>query len=133
MKRSPAYAQPNDKVTEMNTLSACLNKAIRDGYTNDFEITSKGLHALGDPDKYYGPDDIHIPNFYRFEGESDPGDMSILYVIETPDGKKGTLIDAYGAYADGRVNAFIVQVMNIQKHVDKANREHEIPDASARV
>src|SRR4051812_1763232 len=99
MKRSPSYSEANDKVTEMNTLTACLNKAMADGYTLTFIVTEAGLEVQSGGAKAYKPEEVSIPNFYRFEGDTDPGDMSILYVIETSDGTKGTLIDAYGTYS----------------------------------
>jgi hypothetical protein len=46
---------------------------------------------------------------------SDPEDSSILYLIEASDGKKGTLIDAYGTYADAKLSDFIREVEDIQK------------------
>ena len=49
-------------------------------------------------------------NTHRFEGVSDPDDMSILYAIETRSGVRGTLADAFGAYADPRVGAFLRDV-----------------------
>jgi hypothetical protein len=36
--------------------------------------------------------------------------MAILYAIETTDGRKGTLIDAYGYYADEEISAFMQNV-----------------------
>ena len=58
--------------------------------------------------------------FFRFEGDSDPADNSILYVVETNDGTKGTLIDAYGPYADPKVSKFMQQVDDIQKKTEKS-------------
>jgi hypothetical protein len=104
----------NNTVPYMKSLSACLQKMMADGYTDDFKATSKGLKSLR-TDKYYGPHDVTIVNFYRFEGISDPDDMDILYVIRTNDGLKGTLVDAYGTYADPEVSRFIVDVENIKK------------------
>jgi hypothetical protein len=101
----------------MKTLALCLNKVVKDGYTEDFKVSEKGLVALHDNSRYT-PNQVHIVNFFRFEGFSDPADNSILYVIETNDGKKGTLIDAYGPYADEKVNKFMRQVEDIAK---KAN------------
>jgi hypothetical protein len=46
----------------------------------------------------------------------------ILYVIETNDGVKGTLVDGYGAYADSDVSKFIVQVEEIEKQI-KAKKD----------
>ena len=37
---------------------------------------------------------------YRFEGDSDPSDSSILYLIEANDGLVGYSIDAYGVYSN---------------------------------
>jgi hypothetical protein len=36
--------------------------------------------------------------------------MSILYAIETSDGTKGTLVDAYGLYADEQTGSFMKEV-----------------------
>jgi hypothetical protein len=108
------YNQPNDKATFMNTLTACVNKVVKDGYIDSFKITKEGLYSAT-KDKCYTPENVKVINFYRFEGESDPGDMSILYVIETSDGVKGTLIDAYGPYSDGYVAKFIDRVEEINK------------------
>jgi len=62
---------------------------------------------------------VHIVNFYRFEGASSADDMAILYIIETGHGIKGTLVDAYGTYADNRISEFINAVHDIHKKVDK--------------
>jgi len=102
------------EVPWMKNLSSCVNRMKEEGYKEDFKVTSKGLTTF-DKQKTYKPDQASIVNFYRFEGESDPGDNIILYVIETDDGTKGTLVDGYGAYADVNVSKFIVEVENIQK------------------
>ncbi|MEX1240486.1 MAG: hypothetical protein WEB30_12235 [Cyclobacteriaceae bacterium] len=98
----------------MKSLSSCVKRMKDEGYKEDFQVTSKGLTTL-DKGKTYKPDQVRIVNFFRFEGESDPGDNNILYVIETDGGGKGTLVDAYGAYADVNVSKFIVEVQEIQK------------------
>lgn len=100
----------------MKSLTACLEKMLEEGYTEDFKAVEEGLKALR-TEKIYQPDQVKIVNFFRFEGISDPDDMSILYVLETNDGLKGTLIDAYGPYASPEVNQFIVEVERIQKKV----------------
>src|SRR4051812_9622860 len=98
----------------MKNLSSCVNQMKQEGYKEDFKVTSKGLNTF-DNSKTYRPDQVRIVSFYRFEGESDPGDNIILYVMETDDGTKGTLVDGYGAYADVNVSKFIVDVQEIQK------------------
>jgi len=102
------------KVPSMTTLSECIANALEHGYVENFKVLAKGL-ATEDEKFVYIPQDIEIPNFYRFEGASDPQDNSILYLIKTNDGRKGTLIDAYGTYADTLLSNFIRQVEVIQK------------------
>lgn len=99
---------------EMKTLASCLNKVIKDGYKENFKITEKGLQSL-ETERTYRPEEVHIVNFFRFEGESDPSDSAILYSIETNDGAKGTLTDAYGMYADPNIDKFIKEVESISK------------------
>lgn len=103
-----------DATEKMPTLTEKINKALQQGYTENFKITARGLTDEMES-KYYNAVEIHIPNFHRFEGYSDPQDNAILYWIETSDGRKGILVDAYGAYADIKVNNFIREVEDIQK------------------
>jgi hypothetical protein len=106
---------------EMKTLASCLNKVVKDGYTENFKVAEQGLQSL-ETEKIYKPDQIHIVNFFRFEGASDPSDSAILYIIETNDGARGTLIDAYGMYADANIDRFIKEVENIsKKHATEIN------------
>lgn len=112
------YNQPNDKATFMNTLTACVNKVVKDGYTDSFKVKRQGLYSAH-KDAFFRPEEVSVINFYRFEGQSDPADNTIMYVIETADGQKGTLIDAYGPYADEATNAFMKEVEDVQKKVVK--------------
>jgi hypothetical protein len=98
----------------MTTLTDRVNKAIKDGYTDNFKVTRQGLFS-GVKHKTYNPAEVKIVDFCRFEGESDPSDNEIMYVIETNDGDKGILIDAFGPYADEYVNNFITQVTAMKK------------------
>lgn len=100
----------------MKSLSSCLEKMIANGYTDDFKALDEGLKSLR-TEKIYQPNEVTVDNFYRFEGNSDPDDMSILYVIQTNDGVKGTLVDAYGTYASQEVNEFMLAVENMNKKV----------------
>ena len=105
-------------VPYMKSLTSCLNKMVSEGYTEDFKVTEEGMKSL-QSEKFYKPEEVKVVNFFRFEGASDPEDMSILYVIETSDGIKGTLIDAYGTYSDANVNNFMLEVENINKKTEK--------------
>jgi hypothetical protein len=121
MEAVKTSAEQKPEIPWMKGLASCSNKMKEDGYTEDFQVTKKGLTTFNE-DKHYTPEQVKIVNFYRFEGVSDPGDNMILYVIETNDGVKGTLVDGYGAYADSDVSKFIVQVEEIEKQI-KAKKD----------
>ncbi|MEO6229776.1 MAG: hypothetical protein ABJB11_03200 [Ferruginibacter sp.] len=103
----------------MKSLVDCHKKLLEDGFTENFKVENKKLISSSS-ELSYEPGEISISNFFRFEGASDPEDNSILYAITTKDGKKGTLADAYGAYADADTNEFIKEVEDIQKKIEKA-------------
>ena len=88
---------PDDKI-EMTTLSSILEKLRLKKFDSEFKMTEEGFTAGNK--KNYNPDDLKIIRTYRFEGESDPSDNAILYLIEANDGLIGYSLDAYGAYSD---------------------------------
>lgn len=106
--------QTNSTTEKMKSLSGCLNKLVLDGYTEDFKAAERGLLSL-QSERLYEPGQVHVVDFMRFEGASDPADNTILYVIETDDGVKGTLVDAYGSYAEPKVTAFMQEVEDLNK------------------
>ena len=101
---------------KMETLNQAIDQAVKRGYSENFKLEARGLTTETEKE-IYSASDVKIDDFYRFEGYSDPNDNSILYLIETMDGRKGLLIDAYGAYADARVSKFITAVEEIQKKI----------------
>lgn len=84
---------------DMNTLSEAITVLREDGYNEDFKMVREGL-GFKNSEKIYKPSELIIKRVYRFEGISDPADMSVVYAIETNDGKKGIFIDAFGTYSD---------------------------------
>ena len=114
--RNEQYTEANDRTTFMTDLDKCLKFLEDKGYKDQFRVEKKSLVSLKESKKKYKPKDVKAVNFYRFEGISDPDDMSILYAIETCDGTKGTLIDAYGHYSDEATGVFMQEV-DISKKV----------------
>lgn len=79
-----------------NTLSEAINDSQKNGYDTDFNLTENQLESKS-LKQSWSPEELTVVKFYRFEGDSNPSDNSILYLIETKDGKKGMLVDSYGA------------------------------------
>lgn len=84
--------------TELNTLSETMNKLIENGFTEEFQIKDDSF-VIKSGEKFK-PEELTIIKVYRFEGVSNPDDMSVLYEIESTSGVKGFYADAFGIYAD---------------------------------
>jgi hypothetical protein len=88
--------QPN----EMNTVSQILEKLRQKGLDNEFKMTDHGKMKGPGDNQIYKPEDLTIIKTYRFEGITDPGDESVIYILEDKEGKIGYIMDAYGVYSD---------------------------------
>ena len=82
----------------MTTLSSVLEKLRLRKQDNELIMTAGGFTSPAG--KLYKSDELTIIKTYRFEGDSDPSDSSILYLIEANDGLVGYSIDAYGVYTN---------------------------------
>ncbi|MCJ8164241.1 hypothetical protein MKJ04_05255 [Pontibacter sp. E15-1] len=103
---------------DLTPLITVLAQVRERGYVQDFRVTENGRLSTTDGTQEFEPGQVQIVNFYRFEGESNPDDMAILYVLETATGAKGTLSDAYGTYADDKIETFMSQVRDLGKNLD---------------
>lgn len=81
------------------TLVDALNDLRARGYTHDFNLRETCLEC-SQVRRTLQPEEFRIVEVYRFEGMSNPDDNTVLYAIESEDGLKGVLVNAYGVYAD---------------------------------
>lgn len=91
-----------------NLLEAVNGLRLR-GYNYDFHFEDACLHC-SKINESYRAEDLVITEYYRFEGMSDPEDNTVIYAIESKDGHKGVIIDAYGAYSDEHKSAFLSEI-----------------------
>lgn len=80
-----------------DTLIETIQDLNKRGYIIDFNLHSDSLKSNN---LRLHPEDFEVKEVYRFEGFSDPADNSVIYAIESKDGAKGILVDAYGTYAE---------------------------------
>jgi hypothetical protein len=104
---------------DLTSMLEVLSNLRKEGYTTDFKVTGDEQLSTMDDKETFRPEQVRIVNFYRFEGESNPDDMSILYVLETKTGLKGTISNSYGTYADGGTDIFLKKVQDLGKDIDK--------------
>ena len=86
------------------TVAEAVDGLTDRGYVEHFRITDRHLEGLETGEMVYASDVI-IREYHRFEGVSDPDDMAIVYAVETTDGVRGTLTDAFGVYSDPGMSA----------------------------
>src|SRR5437879_13537982 len=89
-------------MTEPGTVTAQLEELERRGFGAHFGVVGNAVQVLNGG-KTFKSDELAIREYYRFEGVSDPGDMSIVYAIESRDGTRGVSVDAVGVYATAAV------------------------------
>ena len=81
------------------TLVDATNDLMKKGYTANLSIEGDTVDDKS-RDIHMTADDFSIDEFYRFEGASNPSDMSIVYAVSSPKyDLKGLIVDAYGTYA----------------------------------
>ena len=81
-----------------DTVREAINGLIKRGYTTDFELmTENECLICHQTSTNLSPDEFEIDEIHRFEGDSDPSDNAILYLIEANDGLIGYSMDVYGA------------------------------------
>ncbi len=95
------------------TVSDTLASLKAEGYELDFNLKPACVEC-GSADIALYPDDFVIDKFFRFEGASNPDDSAIVYAISSKDGLKGTLVDAYGVYADSLTTEMIEKLRVIR-------------------
>jgi hypothetical protein len=76
------------------------------GFELDFNLKETQLECtqLG---RKLAPEEFEITEFYRFEGNTDPGDEMVVFAIQSKDGHKGVLVNAFGAYSNTVSNELI--------------------------
>lgn len=107
---------------KMRTLTEVLKAISDEGFSAEFVVKDGGLYLN---DRKYSPDELAIAKFYRFEGASNPDDMSIIYSIITCDGHKGVIIDAFGTYSNPDIDALIKNIYLSQESKKNSNPVHE--------
>ncbi|MEO8209087.1 MAG: phosphoribosylpyrophosphate synthetase [bacterium] len=101
------------KDTYMTPLVQILPQLRDRGYTCDFELTEDGLFCK-ETNEVFQPEDLIIERVYRFEGDSNPDDMAVLYGVKAFNGVMGVIIDAYGTYDNDELGDFLRYVKVIE-------------------
>lgn len=97
------------KTWDESALDERVDDLNRRGFTGHFGVTPDGLRDFGTGVTFRATE-VRICDCFRVEESSDPGDMAVVYVIESETGVRGTLIDAFGVYSDPAITEFMTRV-----------------------
>lgn len=100
---------------QYSTLVEAIEELRERGYKSDFKLREDGMESL-ESGKKYKPDDMKIVEYYRFEGMTNPSDMSALFAVDCHEGEeKGLIVTSYGIYADINLISFLDKVKILEE------------------
>ncbi len=102
--------------TTYDTMVEATNELQKRGFTDEFKMEDDKMVSLK-TDASYTPEEMEVVEFYRFEGDSDPADMCIVYAVQCGDDSQGIIVAPYGVNANTRLDKFM-------KKVKIPDREH---------
>ncbi|HMS33708.1 MAG TPA: phosphoribosylpyrophosphate synthetase [Ignavibacteria bacterium] len=94
---------------EMSTLTETIEKFRTKQFIHDFHIKDDYL-VCDETGEKFSAEELIIERTGRYEGDSNPDDMSVIYAITANSGTQGILIDAFGAYSNPAISEFIRNV-----------------------
>lgn len=90
------------------TLSEAIESLRQRGYTLSFEVANGRLRVV-ETGSLVAPEDVTVREHHRFEGESNPDDMSVVYAVESREGGRGVIVDAFGTYANPALGELLLR------------------------
>jgi hypothetical protein len=96
-------------INQYRTVTEALEDLTRRGFTANFEYLDDAFTAV-DLGRSFRAEELTIVEHHRFEGASDPDDMAVVYAIESHNGVRGVVVDAFGVYANPKLGEFLHKV-----------------------
>jgi nucleotide-binding universal stress UspA family protein len=131
----PAWAPPGTSPASqrLETLSEATARLAADGFDKSFQAQEGALVCLETQERF-APQDLVVREIVRFEGDSDPGDMTVLFALRTRDARVlGTLVAGYGAASADADTAAVIEHLEAGHHAETRGRERaiQVPSADA--
>lgn len=101
---------------DFSTMVELLSYLKEEGFSANYNLLQNSLECK-EQGVVLSPEMFEVVDFFRFEGESNPDDSSIVYAIESKTGLKGVVVNAYGAYSDP-LSDEMVSKLTIQRDGD---------------
>ncbi|MFZ7115393.1 MAG: phosphoribosylpyrophosphate synthetase [Bacteroidota bacterium] len=90
-----------------DTVVEAINGLKKQGYVEDLNLRQNCLECVQRDIKLFH-DEFQIDKYFRFEGNSDPADESIVYAVSSPKYNiKGVLVNGYGISSESLTNEML--------------------------
>jgi len=90
-----------------DTMTEAIQWLQGKGFIHDFNLKEDCI-GFNNGTQSMSPDDFTVEYFFRFEGDTDPGDENIVYGINSDTyNVKGVIVNAFGMYADTLSNEML--------------------------
>ena len=90
-----------------DTVVEAINCLKKQGYVEDLNLRQNCLECVQRDIKLFH-DEFQIDKYFRFEGNSDPADESIVYAVSSPKYNiKGVLVNGYGISSESLTNEML--------------------------
>ena len=87
------------------TVLEALEELKEKGFHHDFNLQTEAIKA--------SPNEYAVEHVYRYEGDSDPDEESVVYGIISISGKKGVFVSGFSANSDSEA-AHILEKLSIE-------------------
>ncbi|MBF4470899.1 hypothetical protein [Flavobacterium sp. HJJ] len=81
------------------TVLEALNDLKEKGFDYDFNLYFEGIKS--------NPHDYTVEHVYRYEGDTDPDEESVVYGIISRSGKKGVFVAGFSANSDNEARLIL--------------------------
>lgn len=112
------------KINKYSSMVNAVEGLQKRNYTCDFQLAGESMKCLS-TNRMYRPQDMVIVEYHRFEGITNPEDMSVIFAIECNDDTKGTIVSSYGMYADAQLLDFIEKVKIKEQQHEQQEQYHQ--------
>ena len=93
-----------------NNLIEAIEGLRKQGYTEDFNLLQNCIECRARNYQIFH-DEFQIDKYFRFEGQANPEDQSIIYAVSSDKYQvKGVLINGYGISSDPVTNEMLAKL-----------------------
>jgi hypothetical protein len=100
-----------DTPVGMDTVNAVMLFLKSKNYDNEFYVNAGGSIIL--KNEIYNQNEIKLVRIFRFEGDSNPSDEAIIYLIKADSGPFGYSLDGYGISSNHDHDKYVEFIRNL--------------------